>query len=438
MDVDVAIVGGGLAGLFTAVALERAGISDVVVLEAADHAGGVARTIRADGYALEPAAGTLLLPHPHLNGLLSAAGADTAPARESAAMRYVYTRGRLAAVPRSPRLILSPVVPWRAKVRALAEPIIRSRPPEGDESLADLLARRFGRRLGDLTAWLAASGVFAGDPRRLSAAAAFPALAALEREAGSIVRGGIRRMRSRDDTAPRSTSHVPVPDMAGLADSFAAALGHRLRLGSRVDTVTATGTEVVVDGTDTVRARHVVLACRPGAAAALLRGDAAALLCQAVAAPVAVVWLGGSDRDMPVPDGFGALFGPDAGMATIGILFESSYAPGRAPDGHRLTKSIVGGATNPQAAEWDDARLIDTAVVEASTALKRPLRPDFSRLVRHRAGIPQYEVGHADWLESVEGSLPPAIHITGWGYRGAGVAHLATDAVRVANRVAAG
>jgi phytoene desaturase len=62
MDVDVAIVGGGLSGLSTAAALQRLGVSDVVVLEGADRPGGVARTIHADGYTLEPAAGTLQLP----------------------------------------------------------------------------------------------------------------------------------------------------------------------------------------------------------------------------------------------------------------------------------------------------------------------------------------------------------------------------------------
>jgi protoporphyrinogen/coproporphyrinogen III oxidase len=437
MDVDVAIVGGGLAGLFTAAELRHRGIDDILVLEAGDRPGGVARTLHDDGYTLEPAAGTLLLPHPQLGPLLERAGIATVPAAASASIRYVRTRGRLIAVSRSPKVAIAPLVPWGAKLRAAAEPLIRSRPRSDDESLADLLERRFGRKLGGLVAWLAASGVFAGDPRRLSARSAFPALPALEAQAGSIVRGGLRRMRHRDKGAPRLASHLPDPDMAGLADDFGETLGDRLRLGFSVNTAVVDGGGVVIDGTDTVRARRVVLACRPQMAGDLLGGEAAGALRAAVAAPVAVAWLGGSVDEVPLPDGFGALVAPDAGMHVVGILFESSYAPARAPDGSALAKVIVGGATHPEVVEWDEERILETVVAEASTALGNDLQPRFTRVVRHPVGIPQYEVGHQAWLERVEAALPPGVHVTGWGYRGAGVAHLASDAVRVAGMVAA-
>jgi protoporphyrinogen/coproporphyrinogen III oxidase len=437
MDVDVAIVGGGLAGLFTAAALQRRGVDDLIVLESAPRPGGVARTLHADGYTLEPAAGTLLLPHPHLGPLLESAGIATAPAAAAAELRYVHTRGRLIAVSRSPKVALAPLVPWRAKLRAAAEPLIRSRPRSDDESLSELLERRFGGGLGGLVAWLAASGVFAGDPRRLSARSAFPALATLEEQAGSIVRGGLRRMRQRDKGAPRQSSHLPVPDMAGLADGLAAAIGDRLRLGFSATTVAADGGGVVVDGTDTVRARRVVLACRPEAAGTLLGGECASTLRAAVAAPVGVVWLGGTTDAVPLPDGFGALIAPDAGMHVVGVLFESSYAPGRALEGKALAKVIVGGAAHPEVTGWDDDRIVETVVAESSTALDRTLAPGFTRVVRHTNGIPQYEVGHQAWLERVENALPPNVHLTGWGYRGVGVAHLAGDAVRVADMVAA-
>jgi protoporphyrinogen/coproporphyrinogen III oxidase len=437
VDVDVAVVGGGLSGLFTAAELRHRGVDDLVVLEAGDRPGGVARTLHDEEYILEPAAGTLLLPHPHLGPLLERGGVGTIPATASAAIRYVHTRGRLVGVSRSPKVAVAPLVPWGAKLRAAAEPFIRSRPRSDDESLADLLERRFGRRLGGLVAWLAASGVFAGDPRRLSARSAFPTLPALEAEAGSIVRGGLRRMRHRDRGTPRPSSHLPDPDMAGLADGLASDLGDRLRLGFVAHDVAAGGGGVVIEGTATVRARQVVLACRPEAAGNLLGGEVEDVLGRAVAAPVAVAWLGGSLDEVPLPDGFGALIAPDAGMHVVGILFESSYAPGRAPDGMALAKVIVGGAAHPEVTEWEEERILETVVAEASTALGRDLAPRFTRVVRHPRGIPQYEVGHQAWLDGVDAALPPGVHVTGWGYRGAGVAHLASDAARVAGVVAA-
>ncbi|MGH3990166.1 MAG: FAD-dependent oxidoreductase, partial [Pseudonocardiaceae bacterium] len=48
-DLDVAVVGGGIAGLSVAYALQLAGRS-VQVFEAADGVGGRMRTLRHDGY----------------------------------------------------------------------------------------------------------------------------------------------------------------------------------------------------------------------------------------------------------------------------------------------------------------------------------------------------------------------------------------------------
>ncbi|MEX2279252.1 MAG: FAD-dependent oxidoreductase, partial [Acidimicrobiia bacterium] len=70
----VAIVGGGFAGLFVAARLIASGVDDVVVLEASEHPGGVARSVSRDGYVLEPGASSFTLPHPHLSPLLDGRG----------------------------------------------------------------------------------------------------------------------------------------------------------------------------------------------------------------------------------------------------------------------------------------------------------------------------------------------------------------------------
>ncbi|HUG75396.1 MAG TPA: protoporphyrinogen oxidase [Acidimicrobiia bacterium] len=437
MEVRVAIIGGGLSGLLIATELRRRGVDEVLVLEAAGQVGGVARTIHAEGYTLEPGAGTFLLPHRHLSPLFEEAGVAIAKAEPAASVRYVYTRGRLVAVRRSPRMALAPILGWSAKARAALEPIVRSRPRSDDESLADLLERRFGRETGRLVSWLAASGVFAGDPRRLSALSSFPLLAALEKESGSIVRSALRHRRTATRTDETPQAHLPVPDMAGVADTIASALGDRLRTSFDVAAVTADGSTVTIDGLERVRAQHVVITTRPSVAARLLKGDVAASLNESVTAPVTVAWLGGNDDAVQLPDGFGALVGPDTRTTLLGILFESSYAPTRAPEGKNLAKIILGGATNPHVAAWDTDRVIETAVSEVSRVLGRDLAPDFTRVVRHADGIPQYEVGHQSWIATVAAATPPGIHLAGWGYRGVGLAHLATDAVAVADRVTA-
>ncbi len=432
----VVVVGGGLAGLFTGVELRRRGVP-VLVLDAAPEPGGVARTITGDGYLLEPAAGTLMLPHPVLSPLLAEIGAEMRPAAPAARRRYVHTGHRLVEVPASPKVIAAPLVSPLAKLRAAAEPLVRARPPAGDESLDAFMKRRFGPGMGEMAAWLAASGVFAGDPARLSAAAAFPAITGLEDEGGSVIRGGIKRARRRPRGAPRAGAHYPVGGMTALAEAAADHLGDSWRPGIEVRSVTGGPGAWLVEGDEPLEAAQVVLAVRPERAATLLGGELAGILGEAVSAPVVVAAMGGTPSEVPIPEGFGALIGPGTGLYTRGILFESSYAPDRAPAGRNLTKIIAGGRIHPELVDWGDAEITDLLCGEAERVLGRRFHPSHVKVVRHRPGIPQYELGHGEWLARIDDALAdsPGLHFAGWGYRGVGVSHLAVDAVATADRV---
>ena len=103
---QVIVVGGGLGGLLIGAELKRRGI-EPLVLEAGGHPGGVARTIREDGYLLEPAAGSLLLPHPDLSPIFQVAGVPLVTANPEARTRFVYERGNLHEVPESPKFLLT-------------------------------------------------------------------------------------------------------------------------------------------------------------------------------------------------------------------------------------------------------------------------------------------------------------------------------------------
>ena len=126
---------------------------------------------------------------------------------------------------------------------------------------------------------------------------------------------------------------------------------------------------------------------------------------------------------------------PAAGRLVAGCLFESSYAPERAPAGHWLAKVIAGGARAPHAVDLDDDALVAAVLDEVRGALGSDLDPELAHVVRHLPGIPQYEVGHHRRLADIDRLLAtrPGLHLTGWGYRGVGLGQIATDAVRVAD-----
>jgi oxygen-dependent protoporphyrinogen oxidase len=432
----VVVIGAGLAGLFTASELIAGGVDEVVVVDAAPEPGGIARTIRRDGFSVEPGAGSFSLPHPGLGPILSRAGVETTPARGAGA-RYVYVRGRLVRLARSPGMVLTPALPLGAKLRALGEVLVRPSDRDEDETVADFFRRRFGDRTGELVAWLMAAGVFAGDPERLSVDAAFPMLPALEREHRSVVRGALERRRHQAPDWARSRAHVPSEGMDGLADSLASSLGDRFLSGFRAESVRLEGGSWVVEGPERLRAETLVIALRPECAGRLIGGDVADSVAGAMAAPVVVVGLGGSGPS-PAPDGLGALVGPGEGLSTLGVLFESSYAPSRAPRRSWLVKVIAGGATNPGVADQGEEPLVSRIRDEVSAILETEIDPDFVEVVRHRPGIPQYPQGHRDWLARLDVARQslPGLHLTGWGYRGVGLTGLAADATRVSREIA--
>lgn len=432
----IAIVGGGLGGLLTAAELKRRG-ADPVVLEASARPGGVAQTVFEDGFVLEPAASSMLLPKPDLTPILETAGVRVVPATEAAKTRYVYTRGRLVEIKESPAAVLAPIVSTRGKLRAAAEPFVATRPSVPEESLLEFLSRRFGQEMGRLGATLMAHGVFAADPADLSARGAFPALVDLDDEAGSIIKGALRRRKRRPNQSPkvRASVHVPADGMAGLAGTLAEYLGEGFRPETPVKRVSATDSGWVVETEgDTIEAAGVVLAVPPRQARSIAPPDVAEALEGADVAPVAVVGVAGPESDVPLPHGFGVLVGPNSGLRTLGVLFESAYAPGRAPEGFALAKGIFGGGADPAAFEMDDAELVDTMVKETSRIIGRPVRPTWTKVLRTVPGIPQYRIGHAAWLERLDQVLVghPGLHVAGWGYRGIGLSGLAKEAHRLA------
>ncbi len=433
---EVVVIGGGFSGLLTAVEFGRRGIRATVV-EASDRPGGVAQTVREDGYLLEPAAGTFLLPHPDLSPILHTAGIELVESPPSARRRWAFRHGAMHELKDSPAIALSPVLSWRAKFRTLREPWVHTPPPADDESLLHFACRRLGPETGTLIANIMAHGVFAGDPTTMSARAAFGRLVGLEDEAGSLIRGGIQRMKARPKGTPRATAHTSPDGMASVARSLSEFLGDRYKGSWPAASIRPDGDRWIVEGPETLTTDAVIIAVEPGAAAQFAPDELGPMLSGRPTANVAIVGLGGRASDLPIPPGFGFLTGPGESIRALGMLFESEYASGRAPDGCRMVKAIYGGDADPNVLDLSDDDLLRLATDELSRAIRVDVRPSFTKVVRQAAGIPQYPVGHPQWLSQLDDALVPypGLEFTGWGYRGIGVSSLATDAARVADEI---
>ncbi len=397
----IAVLGAGISGLAAAHFLART--AEVVVFEARGRVGGNIRTDTLDGCRVEWGPNGFLDSEPATLDLVAdlGLGARLQPADPAAARRFIWRDGHLRALPSKPMgFLISPCLPLAARLRALAEPFIRSRSGD-DESVFDFARRRLGHGAAEILVDGMVTGIFAGDPKRLSVASAFPRLLALEAEHGSLVRGA----RGRGLGPPgRLTSFDH--GLQVLVDALAQRLD--VRLGTPIEA----WADLLEDGFD-----RVVCTLPAARAAAIVPGELANLLRRIPTAPVAVVALA-FDPPAPVPRAFGFLVPHGQGLPILGALCDSSIFPGRAPAGRHLVRVLVGGRRNADAVDLADDRLVDLAFHSLERAWGLLPAPTAHGVVRHRVGIAQYERGHARLLREIETNCPPQLRLAGSSYRG--------------------
>src|SRR5205823_2025382 len=104
--------------------------------------------------------------------------------------RYLLLDGRLQPLPNSlASFLASDLLSVRGKLGLLAERFRRPRRNGRDESVATFARRRAGKEVAAVFADALVTGIFAGDPDRLSIRATFPRLVELEEKYGSVFKG---------------------------------------------------------------------------------------------------------------------------------------------------------------------------------------------------------------------------------------------------------
>ncbi len=434
----IAVVGGGIAGLATAHALVGAG-HDAHVLEASERVGGVIGTSVVDGYRREHAASSFLGGPPHgALALCNELGVPVDRASSRARARWIFIDGKLRALPSGPiAFARSDLLTWRGKLALLGEPLRAAR-GGGDESMHAFAARRFGAEVARAVVAPFVTGVFAADAHDVSLEAGFPRLAALD-AAGGFVRGGIKQLlgglfKRGGDRPPKTARgmYAPVGGVGALIDALAASLGSRVHAGVRIRAVEPDGDGVVIAGQRWDRA---VLAVPAADAIPLVERalpELATKLASFTRAPVALVYLGIAEAALPPDalDAFGLLVAKGEDLRVLGVVFESTVWPDRAPAGHVLLRCVYGGARDPAAASLGDAELVAHACRDVARALglDSPLRPTHSSVVRWMHGIAQYGLGHRDRVREATAVARQAhLSLAGADYRGAGINDLCAD-----------
>jgi len=405
---DVVVVGAGVSGLSVAYRLKKAGY-EVEVFEKEGESGGTVKTVKDRGYLYELGPQTLMADEKVLNFLKELA-LEPVEASPSSRYRFVYREGKLHPLPLSPPAFLTTgLLSLKGKLEALKD--LFQRPILQEVSVAEFTRRHFGEEVLNYLVSPFLSGVWAGDPEKLSLVYATPKLYALQKKYGSLLKALLKERRFAPkgkllsfkeglaELVKRLKEEVPVKEGKGVLrirrfkDRFAVEV-----MGKRVET------------------KAVVLASPAYAASYLLRElsfSASKELEKVYYPPLAVVALAVEGK---VPEGFGFLVPRVEKKRILGVLFSSKLFPGRAPEGKELLTVFIGGATDPQVAQLSEEEIASLAVKEVKEIL--PLKEaEPLRTYLWKKSIPQYDLGYGEVLElakSLEEEFPGLFFAGNW------------------------
>ena len=453
----VAIIGAGITGLTAAFYLKRNGIP-VTVYEASGRSGGVIQSIRKDGYLAEFGPNTILETSPKIAQFVRDTGLesrrlDSDPRAEA---RYVVRDKRPIAMPSSLGFFTTKLFSAKAKLAVLREPFIKPRRDGVEESIAQFVVRRLNQEFLDHAIDALVAGVYAGDPYKLSLPQAFPRLAELESRHGSLIKGQIFGARERRRRAEIAKDRAPKfsfdEGLQVLPDTLREQLGNAVKLNTSVTKLkqTASGWTLTLSEGRAPRVplsvnevgdscnsslrefeeeHSAVIYCGTahklaelnveiGRAGSPLPADGAhgvtrptdkidfAAFSEIRYPSVTSVVLGFRRNDVKHPcEGYGMLIPKVEGFKILGTIFSSSLFPNRAPAGHILLTSYVGGERQPELALLPPDKLVAMTCEDLRVLLGVTGGPTFQRTVLYPKAIPQYNIGYGryrEWMNEIE------------------------------------
>jgi protoporphyrinogen/coproporphyrinogen III oxidase len=467
----IAIIGGGTAGLAAAYELEKARAAETAVeytlFEERPQLGGSLASEIVNGAVLERGPDSFLTEKPAGAELCRELGLgdQLIPSNDVARKTYIVVRNRLVALPDGlmflvpTKLIptaLTPLFSLGTKMRMAMELLHPPRPAAGDESVAALVERHFGREAVDRLADPLLSGIYGGDATQLSAQTVLARMVEMERQYGSLTRGMLaahrkmRAMAKNSSKAPNGGTPRPIftalrGGMQQLVDALVARLDPAsLRAGTPVRGIAKTdgGWRVAAGGGS--EAYDGVIVASPAWVAAPLLAEVDAELGAGLSgipysSSITLNLIYDETKIGALPEGFGFLVPAVEGRSMLACTFVHRKFLGRTPPGKAVFRAFLGGMNNEGLLDAPDEELVavvrrEMSEILGARVLPAAVEPEHAQVTRWRRAMAQYAVGHKERVQRIKGRVAAlgGLRLAGNAYDGIGV----PDCIRLGRQAA--
>jgi oxygen-dependent protoporphyrinogen oxidase len=429
------VIGGGIAGLTAAYIMKFHLGLDVLLLERSDRIGGWIRSVSHNGAIFEmgPRSLRTLGSGAATLRLIAELGIENEilDPDDSAKNRFVYFNQSLHPLPKSIwQIIRSPL--FNGIKRSLIAEIFRKKgDPLIEESLYDFISRRFNSTLADRLVDPFVSGIFAGDPKRLSVNAAFPVLKDIENQYRSLIFGSFFGSKSKKSSGSGLISFKN--GMEFLPLTLEKKLGVSVRLNSEVKGILPKVDGVLIQlANDEFMAESIVFATPAQITGKLIAPFArgAADLLNGIECSTVVGCSLAFEKDyLSSRKGFGHLIPSSEGEDVLGMIYDSSvFASQNGPGASTRISVMMGGIRNKSAWSWSDKQIESIALDAVGRQLGIHASPSACFFFRANNAIPQYSLGHHQRVKKIreicENSFSIPVHLVGSWSNGIGIGDL--------------
>ena len=437
----VAIVGGGISGLTTALTLlvESASPIDITVFESSSTTGGLIRATPFSGLdAIDEGADAFLVRVPWAQQLASELGLGAALTSPTSAHAAVWHNGLhsipqdlLLGIPAKMRaFVASPLISPMGKLRAAIEPLL---PRTTDEdSIGHYIRRRFGNQIHERLVDPLVGSIYAADTDKFSMAAV-PQITSLTASRSLLLAAARARKTAQKNATPNAPIFgSPLRGMGALTETLAQrvrALGGNIVTNAPVSAISRQQNTYIVTTAQGEHTADAIAICSPAqhsaAFVASLDARASQLLGQWDHASVVLITMAISAQQWPAHlTGSGYLVPkPDQRWVTAASFGSNKWAHWRPNDGSMIVRVSL-GRDGLDVMDFEDDALVNLALADMKRHLGTDFTPHEVRISRWKDSFPQYRPHHFARLAELEHSLSvsaPGIVFAGASYRGIGI-----------------